>query len=281
MILQAFNNLNLNHSKDMYRDASEYIKNSYSLSKSCWRDNEYSEYGEVSVNESAFNAIPDLLDKEHERRMRELLIKHLNADDGYGKSFYYDNEMDESDVENTSLSLKIMRNLNMDPKQSPAKEALNYIISSQEPNGGFPRKRQIVKRNIDAENDATALAVSGLIDMGIEAHDPVIHAAAAFILKNINIDGGWGDAPGMESDTDTTAISVVALMDAWKTVVPLSDIKLNIANTKCYVNDFIEKHVEHLDDELHRGQSWSRILEISITLLGVLIPIVITLFIGN
>jgi len=281
MILQAFNNINMNHSKDMYLEASTYIKNSYSNSKNCWRDNEFSEYGEVSVNESAFNAIPDILDKEHERKMRAMLIKHLNADDGYGKSFYYDNEMDESDVENTSLSLKIMRNLNMDVNESPAKEAINYIISSQEPNGGFPRKRQILKRNVDAENDATALAISGLIDMGMEPHDPVIHSAAAFILKNINIDGGWGDSSGMESDTDTTAISVMALMDAWKTVVPLSNIKLKIANTKKYVNNFIEKHVEHLDDEIHRGQSWSRILEISITLLGVLIPIVITIFIGN
>ncbi len=280
-ILQALNNIQINQSKDMYRNASEFIKNSYSYSKNCWRDNEFAEYGEVSVNESAFNAIPYLLDKEHEKRMTEVLTRQLNADGGYGKNFYNDNQMDESDIENTALALKIMKNLNMDLTKSPVKEAINYIFNSQEPNGGFPRKKQIVKRNIDSENDATALAISGLIDIGIKAHDPVIHSATAYILKNINIDGGWGDVAGMDSDTDTTAISVIALMDAWKTVVPLSEIKRKIADTKCYVNNFIEKHVEHLDNELYRGQSLSRILEISITLLGVLIPIVISILIGD
>jgi len=277
--VQALNKLGIDPTNKMYQKAVNYLKNSYSNENKCWRDNVFSDYGEVSVNEAAFNAISDSLDKNQKRNCTNLITEKLNADEGYGWNFFYDNKEDESDIENTALTLKIMKNLNISINETPAKEAINYIMSSQVPNGGLPRKKHIAKRNEDADIDATALGISGLIAIGIEPHHDVIHWATSYLLKNINVDGGWGDIAGGTSDTDSTAIVVMALVDAWKNSVPLSDIKLSIAETKEFVDAFIDKHVEHLDDELHNGQSWSRILEISITLLGVLIPIVATLFI--
>ncbi|NHI92183.1 MAG: hypothetical protein EAX96_06735 [Candidatus Lokiarchaeota archaeon] len=279
LVVQALKRIGVNSSNIMFQKSIMFLKESFSDEKSCWRDNPFSEYGEVSVNEAAFNAIYDLLDKVPLKNCENLIKTKLNADEGYGWNFFYDNEQDESDIENTALALKIIKTLDIPATESPAKEAINYIISSQVPNGGFPRKKHIAKRNEDAENDATALGISGLIEMGIEPHNEVIHAATSFLLRNINIDGGWGNKLGSESDTDSTALALMALMDAWKNSIPLVDIKLKISETRKFIDSFIESHVDLLDDELNNYKSWNRILEISITLLGVLIPIVITLFI--
>ncbi|MEM3737312.1 MAG: prenyltransferase/squalene oxidase repeat-containing protein [Candidatus Bathyarchaeia archaeon] len=56
--------------------------------------------------------------------------------------------------------------------------------------------------------------ILALISTGERANSEVIQASREYILRNQNIDGGWGFAVGGHSDTDDTSAAVMALISA-------------------------------------------------------------------
>ena len=206
-----------------------------------------------------------------------------DSDDGYG--WKIDNyQRIDGDIENTAIGLKILANLgyskNNDTEFRHVEKAFNYILGSRVRTGGFPPRKTVRKDVKEAEIDATALVISGLVACGYDTYDEVIHTAAQFLMRGKNADGGWGDNPNNDdSDTDSTSIAIIALVDAGKGAVPLSETQYYISQSKEFIANFIEKHVEQLDNELHAARRLNRLLELNIMILAVIIPIVLSIFI--
>ncbi len=283
MIVQALAMLNIKKEEDIFRDSLEFLKERFSTERACWRDHGDADFWEISVNESALSAIKNYIGKREAvsiEKFKDEFLDH-DSDDGYGWKIDKNRRID-GDIENTAIALKILANLgyNID-KDTPfhhVEKAINYILASRVRTGGFPPRKQIRKDIKEAEIDATALVISGLIACGYKQYDEVIHTAAQFIMKGRNDDGGWGDNPNNnESDTDSTAIAIIALVDAGNGAVPLSEARNYIAQSKDFIVNFIEKHVEKLDNDLEHARRLNRLLEINIAFLAVVIPIVLSI----
>ncbi|MHA1649587.1 MAG: prenyltransferase/squalene oxidase repeat-containing protein [Candidatus Helarchaeota archaeon] len=294
MVIQAFNILGIKRSEPFYKKALNFIYEQFSFERGCWRDNTYSEFGELSVNELAFGAIEGKLKGTKLEKFRELVIESINPDNGYGWKF----GDSESDIENTAIALKILKRLGFTTKDDLVKRAIRYILNSQDKTGGFPRKMQFYGNSDAIENDTTALVISGLITIGLEPYHEAILKAIDFLnkqqnciepkgtacmtieeIQNTNWGWGWGDKAGMPSDTDSTSLALTALIDAGKGAVPLAVTQCKIAETREFVNKFIERHVNELYDELKHMNRLNRLLELNIAILAILIPI-ITIFLS-
>ncbi len=283
MIVQAFKYLKMSKTNKSFRNAVNFLKTRFSNSSGCWRDNKFSEFGEISVNEAAFSAIRlDLNDNQFEK-FKTLFYSKLNADEGYGWKLRAELGDEKSDIENTGLALKILRRLGYSNDEKFVKKAINYIIDSQLPNYGFPREKLLFKRietaDKDVDFDATSLAISGLIASGFDPYSNVIHTATQFLANNINEDGGWGDGLGMDSDTDSTALAVMALIDASGAAVPLADIQKYFDDAKDFISRFIQKNSKKLTNEI---QDTKKLNQLFIYYSGILIAtliVVITVFI--
>lgn len=62
-----------------------------------------------------------------------------------------------------------------------------------------------------------AWGILALRAAGVTASDPVVADSAAYLLAHQNADGGWGYAPGVDSDTNDTAAVLMALSEVGKT----------------------------------------------------------------
>ncbi|MFX1297335.1 MAG: prenyltransferase/squalene oxidase repeat-containing protein [Promethearchaeota archaeon] len=283
IIIQALDILKINRSDMMFSIALDFLKERLSIKEGSWRDNEKSHFWEIPVNESGLSAIKNYIFKKDKEKIDKFQRKFLefDSDEGYGWRLDKNYKID-GDIENTAIALKILANLGItrknDTEFKTVEKAINFIMSSRVKRG-FPPKRQLRKRIEEVENDATSLVISGLIAVGYKPYDEVIHNAAQFLSESQNPDGGWGDAPGLESDTDSTAIAIIALVDAGKGAVPLAEAKKFISKTKEFIENFIEKHVSKLDEDLRAAQRLNRLLELNITMLAILLPIIVSFFI--
>lgn len=283
LIVQALHILGLSKGDELLANALDFLKESLSASVGAWRDNDIADYWEISVNESALSAICPFLTKSDREKLAIFKNEFLkfDPDEGYGWKLDHDYQID-GDIENTAIALKILANLGVTKENDvdrTVEKAVNFIFNARVRNA-FPPKKHLRKHIEDVENDSTALVISGLIAVGYEPYNEVIRQAAQFLSDSQNPDGGWGDAPGMESDTDSTSLAVIALIDAGKGAVPLAEAKQLISNTKSFIHSFIEKHVEQLDIDLKHAQRLNRLLEINITLLAIIIPIIVAVLIG-
>ncbi|NHI92182.1 MAG: hypothetical protein EAX96_06730 [Candidatus Lokiarchaeota archaeon] len=282
LIVQAFQILKVSKTHPMYRAALNFLKRSFSDDEGCWRDNKFSEYGEISVNESAFNAIEGELKKNQLDKFKLLFRSRLNADDGYGWKLRSEMGDEVSDIENTGIALKILNKLNFSKEDEFMKKAIEYVISSQLPNYGFPRKKLLAKRietaERDIEFDATSLAISGLIASNFNPYSKIIQSAAESLANYINEDGGWGDGPGKESDTDSTALAVIALIDASRAAVPLADIQYEFYEAKSFIKNYIDRNVEQLNNEIKETKRLNRLLKYYTLILITTLIIVVILF---
>ncbi|MHA1278575.1 MAG: prenyltransferase/squalene oxidase repeat-containing protein [Candidatus Helarchaeota archaeon] len=282
MIFQALDLLNFSRSDELFKIALDFLKAQFSEKEVCWQDNQYSDFWEISVNESALSAVVKYMthkkEQEQLNRFKEKFLE-FDSDEGYGW------KLDKNivgDIENTAIALKLLANLGVtklnDTKLKTVEKAVNYILSARI-KGGFPPKRQLRKKFDEVENDATSLVLSGLIASEFAPYDDIIHEAAKFLSESQNPDGGWGDAPMVESDTDSTALAIIALVDAARGGVPLAKAEEYLLNTQEFINQFIERYVGKLDEDLRAAQRLNRLLELNITFLAILIPIIISLII--
>ena len=280
MIVQSFKILKMSKINRSFRKAVNFLKQSFSNNSSCWRDNQHAEFGEISVNESAFSAIRAELNDSQLEKFKNHFYSKLNADEGYGWKLRAEMGDEKSDIENTGIALKVLCHLGYSSEEKFLKKAIRYIIDSQLPNYGFPREKLLFKRHNtaikDVDFDATSIAISGLIACGIDPYSEIIHATTQFLASNINDDGGWGDAPGFESDTDSTALAVIALIDASGAAIPLADIQQNFRDTKDYLTRFIKKNSQKLTSEVLETKKLNRLLTYySIILVATLIIVII------
>jgi len=280
MIVQAFNILKMSKVNRSFRKAVNFLKTSFSNNSRCWRDNKHSEFGEISVNEAAFTAVKAELNDSQLEKFKTHFYSKLNADEGYGWKLRAEMGDEKSDIENTGIALKILCDLEFSPEEKFLKKAITYITDSQLTNHGFPREKLLFKRHETAQKDvdfdATSYAISGLIACGMDAYSEIIRTTTEFLAGNINEDGGWGDAPGLESDTDSTALAVMALIDASRAAVPLADIQQNFLDTKDFITRFIEKNSKKLTGELLDTQKLNRLLTYySVILIATLIIVII------
>jgi len=282
IIVQAFQALKMSKTNQMYRTALNYLKRAFSDIEGCWRDNKFSDYGEISVNESAFTAIQGDLKREQLEKFTILFKSRLNADEGYGWKLRAEMGDEVSDIENTGISLKILNKLELSEEDECKKRAIEYITSSQLTNFGFPRKKLLAKRvetaAKDIDFDATALAISGLRTIGLKPYNKIIRSAAKCLSSFINKDGGWGDSAEMVSDTDSTALAVMALIDANRAAVPLEDLKHEFKKVKKNVLDFITKNVERLNSSINETKRLNRLLKYYTIILITTLIVVIILF---
>ncbi|HUX99562.1 MAG TPA: prenyltransferase/squalene oxidase repeat-containing protein [Candidatus Deferrimicrobium sp.] len=279
MLVQAFEILGLDKGDPMYNRALHFLRNSFSKEKGCWRENAYSEFGEISVNEAASSAIKDLLLQEDREKLKDFFLKGINVDDGYGWRI----GDSRSDTENTAFALKVMANMGVMKDDPIAQKTINYLLNSQivlgrKKKSGFP-----LKRNSPPEIDPTAITISSLISIGIEPYDESIRTGVQFLLNSRNEDGGWGDKPGTPSDTDSTALAIIALVDAGMGAVPLVNVKYHLSETQNYVSNFIGSYVQTKDQEigslkldLKGSDRLNRVLEVVITFLAIVLSILVT-----
>ena len=283
LVIQALDLLNIKKVEEIFRDALDFLKERFVMDEGCWRDHETAEFWEISVNESALSAIKNYIAKKEKaqiNKFREEFLEH-DSDDGYGWRISKYHRID-GDIENTAIALKILANLGYskenDTEFKHVEKAINYILASRVRTGGFPPRKQVRKVVKEAEIDATALVISGLVACGYDTYDPVIHSAAQFIMNGINFDGGWGDNPNNDdSDTDSTALAIIALVDAGKGAVPLSEVQHYIVQSKEFIAQFIEKHVEQLDRDLQHANRLNRLLELNMAVMAIILPIVISI----
>ena len=77
--------------------------------------------------------------------------------------------------------------------------------------------------------DASGLAVHTLARL-VPTTDDNLRRAAGFFLRTQNPDGGWGDKPGSESDLDSTAFVIQALMSSGETIITINEAETGILN---------------------------------------------------
>lgn len=280
MIVQAFQNMKMNTTNASFTKAVNFLKRSFSNSSGCWRDNEHTEFGEISVNEAAFSAISSELTTSQIQKFKTLFYSKLNADEGYGWKLRAELSDEKSDIENTGIALKLLSKLGYSKEETFVGKAIKFVIDAQLTNDGFPREKLLVKRAETAEKDvdfdATSFAISGLIACGFDPYSDIIQTSTQFLARYINTDGGWGDAPGLESDIDSTAFVVMALVETSGAAVPLTDIQQELSEAKEFLVKYIEKHSKKLTDDILDTKKINRLLwYFSIILIASLVVVII------
>ncbi len=94
--------------------------------------------------------------------------------------------------------------------------AVDYLRRTQTPEGGWAWDGN--PSSGGADTNSTALAVQALVASGVDASDPAIQTALAYLHTQQNADGGFPYAKpspwGSESDTNSTAYVIQALLSA-------------------------------------------------------------------
>ncbi|MGI8558001.1 MAG: ECF transporter S component [Solirubrobacteraceae bacterium] len=93
---------------------------------------------------------------------------------------------------------------------SGVKRALTWLLSQQNPDGGF----NFASRGGGSGIDDTAGALQALVAAGLSRSGRPAQRAAEFILAHQNSDGGFPLSPGDESNAQSTAWAVQALVAA-------------------------------------------------------------------
>ncbi len=85
-----------------------------------------------------------------------------------------------------------------------------WLAAQQDPDGGFG----FAGRGATADVDDTAAALQGVIDASGQRLSPVVARAVAYLRRAQNLDGGFPQQPGGESNAQSTAWAVQALSAA-------------------------------------------------------------------
>lgn len=77
--------------------------------------------------------------------------------------------------------------------------------------------------------------VMALVAGKVDVSDPALNDAVAFIIANQNSDGGWGYAPGVDSDSNDTAAAIQGLVAAKDYGVSSANLDGAITQAKVYL----------------------------------------------
>jgi hypothetical protein len=120
-------------------------------------------------------------------------------------------------VDLTSFAIFALRAAGHSPGFSPIREAAGWIERQQNADGGF----SFGEHGSPSDVDDTGTALQALADAG--ARDKrVLGAAANYLIRAQNLDGGFPQQPGGESDAQSTAWAIQGLVAVgWGGRVPI------------------------------------------------------------
>jgi prenyltransferase beta subunit len=115
----------------------------------------------------------------------------------------------EHQVNLTAFAIFALRAVGHSPGLTAIREAAGWIERQQNGDGGFG----FGAHGSPSDVDDTAAALQALVDA--HAHNArVLGAAAAFLIRSQNLDGGYPQQPGGESNAQSTAWAVQGLIAA-------------------------------------------------------------------